>query len=233
MIEEGRRLEEARHPATPWKKWGLYLSERRGVRCARTTATRATPETTSAMTRRARAPTDGAKTGSPVSRTIGRFSASRSPSGTVPGLHATPGGPGRRLAASRAAARMGRQPHVGSFRGVLVGGCRPTTARHCQLQPDARAVLRPTERRGFRGPYDPFARPHESSHDLRARRRRRRRTRTLCRSTRLGLSRLRRDRGPVTAGRRGPRPTSRLQARRRHASRPASRTRGWARRQSR
>ena len=28
MTEEGRRLEEARHPDTPWKKWGPYLSER-------------------------------------------------------------------------------------------------------------------------------------------------------------------------------------------------------------
>ena len=28
MTEEGRRLEEARQPATPWKKWGPYLSER-------------------------------------------------------------------------------------------------------------------------------------------------------------------------------------------------------------
>ena len=28
MTEEGRRLEEARDPATPWKKWGPYLSER-------------------------------------------------------------------------------------------------------------------------------------------------------------------------------------------------------------
>src|SRR5262245_32070540 len=28
MTEEGRRLEQARHPATPWKKWGPYLSER-------------------------------------------------------------------------------------------------------------------------------------------------------------------------------------------------------------
>jgi hypothetical protein len=28
MTEEGRRLEEARHPQTPWKKWGPYLSER-------------------------------------------------------------------------------------------------------------------------------------------------------------------------------------------------------------
>ena len=28
MTEEGRRLEEARQPETPWKKWGPYLSER-------------------------------------------------------------------------------------------------------------------------------------------------------------------------------------------------------------
>jgi len=28
MTEEERRLEEARQPATPWKKWGPYLSER-------------------------------------------------------------------------------------------------------------------------------------------------------------------------------------------------------------
>jgi len=28
MTEEGHRLEEARHPDTPWKKWGPYLSER-------------------------------------------------------------------------------------------------------------------------------------------------------------------------------------------------------------
>jgi hypothetical protein len=28
MTEEGRRLEEARQPQTPWKKWGPYLSER-------------------------------------------------------------------------------------------------------------------------------------------------------------------------------------------------------------
>jgi len=28
MTEEGRRLEEARRPGTPWKKWGPYLSER-------------------------------------------------------------------------------------------------------------------------------------------------------------------------------------------------------------
>src|SRR5215470_7042074 len=28
MTEERRRLEEARQPATPWKKWGPYLSER-------------------------------------------------------------------------------------------------------------------------------------------------------------------------------------------------------------
>jgi hypothetical protein len=28
MTDEGRRLEEARHPRTPWKKWGPYLSER-------------------------------------------------------------------------------------------------------------------------------------------------------------------------------------------------------------
>jgi hypothetical protein len=28
MTEEGRRLEEARHPQTPWKKWGPYLSDR-------------------------------------------------------------------------------------------------------------------------------------------------------------------------------------------------------------
>ena len=28
MTDEGRRLEEARHPRTPGKKWGPYLSER-------------------------------------------------------------------------------------------------------------------------------------------------------------------------------------------------------------
>ena len=28
MINEHRRLEEARNPETPWKKWGPYLSER-------------------------------------------------------------------------------------------------------------------------------------------------------------------------------------------------------------
>jgi hypothetical protein len=28
MTEEGRRLREAQQPATPWKKWGPYLSER-------------------------------------------------------------------------------------------------------------------------------------------------------------------------------------------------------------
>ena len=28
MTEEGRRLEQARHPSTPWKKWGPYLAER-------------------------------------------------------------------------------------------------------------------------------------------------------------------------------------------------------------
>jgi hypothetical protein len=28
MTEEGRRLQEAQQPATPWKKWGPYLSER-------------------------------------------------------------------------------------------------------------------------------------------------------------------------------------------------------------
>jgi Mannosylglycerate hydrolase MGH1-like glycoside hydrolase domain len=28
MTEEGRRVEEARQPQTPWKKWGPYLSER-------------------------------------------------------------------------------------------------------------------------------------------------------------------------------------------------------------
>jgi hypothetical protein len=28
MTEEGRRLQESRHPATPWKRWGPYLSER-------------------------------------------------------------------------------------------------------------------------------------------------------------------------------------------------------------
>ena len=28
MTEEGRRLQAARDPATPWKKWGPYLSER-------------------------------------------------------------------------------------------------------------------------------------------------------------------------------------------------------------
>ena len=28
MTEEGRRLEQARHPNTPWKKWGPYLAER-------------------------------------------------------------------------------------------------------------------------------------------------------------------------------------------------------------
>ena len=28
MTEEGRRLEQARQPSTPWKKWGPYLSER-------------------------------------------------------------------------------------------------------------------------------------------------------------------------------------------------------------
>ena len=28
MTEETRRLEQARQPATPWKKWGPYLTER-------------------------------------------------------------------------------------------------------------------------------------------------------------------------------------------------------------
>ena len=28
MTEEGRRLEQARQPSTPWKKWGPYLAER-------------------------------------------------------------------------------------------------------------------------------------------------------------------------------------------------------------
>src|SRR5438046_496277 len=28
MTEEGRRLEAARDPGSPWKKWGPYLSER-------------------------------------------------------------------------------------------------------------------------------------------------------------------------------------------------------------
>jgi hypothetical protein len=28
MTEEGRRLEAARDPNAPWKKWGPYLSER-------------------------------------------------------------------------------------------------------------------------------------------------------------------------------------------------------------
>ena len=28
MTDEGRRLEQARHPSTPWKKWGPYLAER-------------------------------------------------------------------------------------------------------------------------------------------------------------------------------------------------------------
>src|SRR5262249_32209774 len=28
MTEEGRRLEEARHPETPWRKWRPYLADR-------------------------------------------------------------------------------------------------------------------------------------------------------------------------------------------------------------
>lgn len=43
MTEEGRRLEEARQPQTPWKKWGPYLSERQWGKVRGTTATWATP----------------------------------------------------------------------------------------------------------------------------------------------------------------------------------------------
>jgi hypothetical protein len=55
MGAESRRLEDARTLKVSWRKWGPYLSERHGARCARTIASQEMRGITSAMIRRVRA----------------------------------------------------------------------------------------------------------------------------------------------------------------------------------
>jgi len=60
MTAEQKRLEEARNKKAPWKKWGLYLSERQWGTVREDSVGQATRGTTLAMTKRA--PSAGAVT---------------------------------------------------------------------------------------------------------------------------------------------------------------------------
>ena len=81
-VAEQKRLNEAREAHIPWKQWGPYLSERQWGRSGRTTAMTAMPGTISPMTRRAHAPTGGARTGSGASAMTSNGCASRWRCGT-------------------------------------------------------------------------------------------------------------------------------------------------------
>ena len=66
-VTEQKRLNDAREAHIPWKKWGPYLSERQWGTVREDYSETAMPGTISPMTRRAHAPTGGARTGSGAS----------------------------------------------------------------------------------------------------------------------------------------------------------------------
>ena len=70
MTREEQRLEESRERKLHWKRWGPYLSERQWGTVREDYSELGKPGHTSLMTRRARAPIDGVKTGSPASATV-------------------------------------------------------------------------------------------------------------------------------------------------------------------
>ena len=82
-LAEPARLAEARDKGVPWRKWGPYLSERQWGTVREDYSDDGDAwELLHATTRRARAPTTGARTAWPASPTTSSGSASRSRSGT-------------------------------------------------------------------------------------------------------------------------------------------------------
>ena len=83
MNREQERLEGARNPKTPWKKWGPYLSERQWGTVREDYSDNGDAWDYFSHDQARRVPITGARTGWPASPTTSRDSASRSRSGTA------------------------------------------------------------------------------------------------------------------------------------------------------